>query len=119
MDLEKVIHREDREDLVEKSLHYVKSKLVEIGKAGEGLYSFPVYNVGRVIWLGLVRDDKGKTGGGLFRESAFRSAYKIKILDDRAEIFKISRDELIDLLYDEQQKEAQKDLENMEGKPNE
>lgn len=107
MELEKVIIQDDTPaDMEQEALSYVKTKLMEIGKAGEGLYSSPVYNIGRVIWLGLVRDDEGKTGGGLFRESAFRSAYVIKGLYERIEIYKISRDELIDLLYDEQQKNA-------------
>jgi hypothetical protein len=110
------------------AIQEVKKVLEDLKEQGEELYYSSIPGIeGAVIWLGAVKDPEGnKTAGGLFNEKCFITAYKIEMkyskiegsrnkhINVKAEINEISRDDLIDLLYTEQQKKMQKDLENIE-----
>lgn len=101
------------EEVKHEAIKRIRDKVEPLKQEGEELYLSPIVKDGLVIWLGKVKDPEGTlTGGGLFQEGYFRSAYKIEIefsniegsnrkhINVLAEITEISRDELIDLLYE-------------------
>lgn len=93
----------DMREVIEKGLAFYRSPV---------LTSAPPFK--ECIWIGTAKDPNGKKlGGGLFKADEFIGAYTITIYSDlvrgkrethvntRAEIHPITRDDLIDLLYED------------------
>lgn len=113
------------EDLKQEAIKEIRDKLEAMKEEGDGIYSSSVSGIeGAVLWLGTIEKNGFKTGGGLFNSDCYLAGYKIEIkksnvegsnskyINISAELTEISRDELIDLLYDEQQKKMIKSLAN-------
>lgn len=109
------------------AMQKIREQFNDIKSEGEGIYSSGILGGnGAVLWLGIMEVDGDKTGGGLFYSKAYIGGYKIeakysniegsenKYINVSAEITEISRDELIDLLYDEKQRQLIKNLGNDE-----
>jgi hypothetical protein len=95
------------------AIQEVRNVLEPLKEDGEELYYSLIAGDGAVLWLGSVKDPEGNiTAGGLFNEKHFITAYKIEMkysniegsrnkhINIKAEITEISRDDLIDLLYE-------------------